>query len=55
MFTGLIMTLLFLSTLAAMAHDVDQEEGAHRLHSYKEKFLNFRPVQQFVNTDGTII
>lgn len=52
MFTGLIMTLLFLSTLAAMAYDVDQEEGAHRLHSYKE---NFRPVQQFLDTDGTII
>ena len=46
MFTGLIMTFLFLSTLAAKTQDVDQEEGVHRLHSYKKKFLNFLQ-QQF--------
>ena len=52
MCTGLVMTLLFLSTLAAKAQDVDQA-GVYHLHSYQKKFLNFL-LQHFLSTDGTI-
>ena len=52
--TGLVLTLLFLSTWAAKTQDVDQAEGAHRLHSYRKKFLNFL-LQHFLSTDGNTI
>ena len=54
MFTGLVMTLLFLSSLAAKTlQDVEQAEGAHRIHSYWKKFINLL-LQHFLSTDGTI-